>query len=214
MGVYLPPAGIDIHYYQCSDCGLIFTDSFDHWDYKAFKKYVYNEDYIKIDPDYVQDRPANNAGVVADFIKNGKNIRLLDYGGGNGKFASLLREKGFQADSWDPMEDNQALIQPGAYDIVTSFEAFEHTPTPKLSTEEALLFLKPEGVFLFSTLTEEGSWPRPLNFWYIAPRNGHVTIYTKRSLKKLFSQYGYQLLHFSDLTHMAYKIMPPWLARS
>lgn len=211
MGVRFAPLGIGIQYYRCTTCGLIFTNVFDQWDYSEFKKYIYNEDYLKIDPDYAHDRPLNNAGVVYDFIKKKSDVCLLDYGGGNGKFAALLRQKGISAESWDPMEENQGHFSEASFDIVTSFEVFEHTPDPHASTAEALRFLKPEGVFLFSTLTEESGPPRTTDHWYIAPRNGHITIYTKESLRQLFSQHGYQLLHFSELTHLAYKTLPAWL---
>lgn len=212
MGVHLSIFGVGIYYHKCTSCGLIFTTAFDRWSYADFKKYIYNKDYIQIDPDYVIDRPTNNAKVVGDFIKRGRNIQLLDYGGGSGKFAELLCEKGIHAKSWDPMEENQIEMPKESFDIVTAFEVFEHTPNPKLSTTEALSFLKPDGVFLFSTLTEEKNVPRAFDFWYIAPRNGHVTIYTKQSLQQLFKEHGYNVMHFDDLTHMAYKTLPYWLS--
>ncbi|MGZ6479509.1 MAG: hypothetical protein ACXWQE_09420, partial [Bdellovibrionales bacterium] len=47
--------------------------------------------------------------------------------------------------------------------------------------------------------------------WYVAPRNGHITIHTRSSLEKLAGAAGCKLYHFDDLTHMAFRERPSWL---
>jgi hypothetical protein len=64
---------------------------------------------------------------------------------------------------------------------------------------------------LFSTLTIDKLPPRSLEFWYIAPRNGHVTIHTRRSLAALAARFGKRLHHFSDGMHLCLTEPPAWL---
>ncbi len=209
--VFLPLLGEPVYYHQCESCRLIFSTAFDDWSAADFKAHIYNDDYVTVDPEYVEIRPRKLAGMVFNFIKRGTNLKLLDYGGCEGKTAALLREKGIAATSWDPMAA-AALPRESAFDVVTCFEVFEHTPQPVVTAEDALRFLKPQGVLLFSTLTAEGMPPRHMDFWYIAPRNGHITIYSKAALKVLFESLGCTVHHFNDNVHMAYRQLPAWLA--
>lgn len=208
-GLWLSVAGIPIYYHRCEQCGLVFTVAFDQWEKQHYQRYIYNDDYITVDPEYLEIRPRNFAGMMYNFLEARTDLKLLDYGGGNGAMAGILREKGIDCQSWDTMDENTPYPQRQMFDIVTSFEVFEHTPTPLATAEEALSFLKPEtGLLLFSTFTIDALPPRSISHPYIAPRNGHVTIYTQKSLSILFGKFGYKLHHFNVGTHLAYKTLP------
>src|SRR5471032_796729 len=182
-GRYLPLTGVPVYYHRCDACGLIFTTAFDHWGKAAF---------------------------ILDFIKKGHEFRCLDYGGGNGRLTSLLREGGVDGHSWDPM-DEEAVPPSGSFDFISAFEVLEHTPEPLATVQEALGLLNERGVLLFSTLTIDHVPPRGMDNWYIAPRNGHITLYTRRSLQTMFAGLGYRIHHFNDNLHMALKDVPEWL---
>jgi hypothetical protein len=209
--VFLPLLGVPVYYHRCESCGLLFSVAFDDWAAADFRTHIYNEGYGRADPDYREVRPRQVADMIFNFIRNGRDLKLLDYGGGEGVTAHLLRERGIDAVSWDLMTED-SVPQRAHFDVVTCFEVFEHTATPRMTAEDALTFLGGEGVLLFSTLTVEELTPRDITSWYIAPRNGHITIYSKKALKTLFAQLGCTVHHFNDNVHMAYKKLPPWLA--
>ncbi len=209
-GLYLPLSGVPVYYHRCKSCGLIFTAVFDHWPMAYFAERIYNDGYAQVDPDYLERRPQANQALVADFVQRGQALQVLDYGGGNGRLAALLRERGITASSWDPMIDPGSPPQAG-FDVVTSFEVFEHTPTPVATCAQALSCLRPSGVLLFTTLTVDKLPPGAAHFWYIAPRNGHITIHTRQSLAALFGRFGYRMHHFTDVLHLAVREVPAWL---
>ena len=99
--------------------------SFDHWSKADYLQHIYNDDYVLVDPDYIDSRPAGNAAFILDFIKKGHGLRCLDYGGGNGKLTSLLREGGVDGHSWDPM-DEEAVRRP-AHSISSARSRFWNT---------------------------------------------------------------------------------------
>jgi hypothetical protein len=210
-GAYLPLSGIPVHYHKCSSCGLVFTITFDHWDKNDFRQHIYNDEYIKVDPEYLEIRPAGNVALVADFIKKAPAMRCLDYGGGNGKFAALMRQRGVDAHCWDPVSEDLEIPQTASFDFMTAFEVLEHTPEPLATIEQALGFLREGGVMLFSTGTLDHLPNRSMDYWYIAPRNGHITLYLKKSLQTLFSRFGYRCHHFNNDLHLAFKTVPEWL---
>ncbi|MDE1184354.1 class I SAM-dependent methyltransferase [Paraburkholderia sp.] len=210
-GMYLPLTGVPVYYRCCEHCGLIFTNAFDHWQKADFQQHIYNDDYVRVDPDYVESRPTHNATTVLDFIGKGEGLVLLDYGGGDGKLSALLRAHGVDAHSWDPMNAADSAPPPLSCDVVTAFEVLEHTPTPRESVAEALGVLNAQGVMLFSTSTIDHLPARAIDYWYIAPRNGHITIYSSLALDTLFAQFGYRVHHFSNNLHLAVKEPPAWL---
>lgn len=211
-GHLLPLAAIPIYYHCCDDCGLVFTHAFDRWSKSAFVKHIYNAAYADVDPDYIAARPAANAMVIENFIARADGPKCLDYGGGNGRLAELLRERGVDAHSWDPMGQGHAEPVPDSFDLVTAFEVLEHTPSPRETVASALSMLRPYGVMLFTTLTIDSLPPRAMDHWYIAPRNGHITIHTSRSLEMLFDAFGYRVHHFDQNTHVALREVPDWLS--
>jgi 2-polyprenyl-3-methyl-5-hydroxy-6-metoxy-1,4-benzoquinol methylase len=214
LGRYLPLIGVPVYYHQCMSCKLVFTAAFDSWGKSEFLAHVYNAEYEFVDPEYRETRPSGSAKVVADFIQQRKDLSVLDYGGGNGVMAQCLTLGGYNAYSWDPMDSESQKPGPRAFSLVSAFEVFEHTPTPRQTFVEAMDFLRDDGVLFFSTLTIDDLPPRSSHFWYISPRNGHVTIYTTRSLDKLAHDHGYKMHHFDDSMHMAYRILPDWLHHS
>ena len=212
QGVVLPLIGVPVYYHRCTSCGAMFTVAFDHWTQQDFLRHIYNDGYARVDPDYAELRPLNNARTVARFVARAPGIRILDYGGGNGRLARELAAQGLNAVSWDAMEPGARRPPAGSFGLVTSFEVMEHTPTPVETFEEALSFLAPGGVMLFSTIAIDALPPRSVQFWYVSPRNGHLTIHTRRSLALLASRFGRRMHHYSDGVHLCLADRPAWLA--
>jgi 2-polyprenyl-3-methyl-5-hydroxy-6-metoxy-1,4-benzoquinol methylase len=209
--VFLPLRGVPVYYHRCESCGLIFSNAFDAWTPADYREHIYNADYITVDPEYADARPRSMAETVFKFLKPAGDIQILDYGSGSGLMAQVLRDKGLSATSWDPMT-SQAQPDASHFDVVTSFEVLEHTATPIATAQDMVKRLTPTGVLLFSTLVVDALPPHHVGFWYIAPRNGHVTIYTKKSLQTLFGSLGCRVHHFNETMHMAFQTLPPWLA--
>jgi len=204
-GTYMQLSGIPIYYHRCLHCGFLFTVAFDDWTFDDFRKNIYNEGYAKADPDYADgSRARANAAMTASFFDQLGVRRVLDYGGGDGITAAELRVKGFDAHSWDPIVDRQRdLPAPGTFDLVTAFEVFEHTPTPADTACVALSFLGPNGRLIFSTLLMNELPRQATDHWYIAPRNGHISLHTSTSLATLFAKLRRTVRSFNTNLHVA-----------
>lgn len=186
---------VPVTYRRCSSCAFIFTDFFDEFSPEYWRRYVYNERYADVDPDYIAIRPLGNAREVYSFFSgNSDGVVGLDYGGGNGLTASLLRDCGWTYDSYDPFGHTDVLPERiGHYNFCSSFEVFEHSPDPKGSLKELLEHLQTDKFIIYiGTAVHDRfvSDERRLSWWYAGPRNGHISLYSRKSLHVLASQFG------------------------
>lgn len=211
-GQHTPLSGIPVYYRRCDDCGFLFTTLCDDWQPEDFRRHIYNADYAKVDPEYAQARPARNAASVGRvFRAHAAGLRLLDYGGGNGGFAAGLRALGYDVAGYDPFDGDTPQAAPGPYDLITCLEVVEHVPDPQDLTAQIARRLAPGGMVLFSTLLQPpGRTPGALDWWYIAPRNGHVSIHTAQSLALLWARVGLRVITLNHGVHVACRTVPDW----
>ena len=210
----LPVAGIPVYYHRCPACGFIFTTAFDHFTKEDFARHIYNSDYIFVDPDYKEDRPRNNAGFVAQLFRDAGPERILDYGSGEGLLVDVLRGTGrFQADAYDPFVPRHAARPNHRYDCIVSFEVLEHSPTPAATLADMNSLLTENGIILFSTLVQPADIDQQgLNWWYVGPRNGHVSLYSRLSLVKLGAPFSLRHGSFNDNLHVFFRQVPAFAA--
>jgi SAM-dependent methyltransferase len=210
-GKRLPPSGIPVHYRRCTACGFLFTDAFDDWSEADFKAHIYNADYLALDPDYLEKRPRDNAGTVEQLFGTHKTeLRVLDFGGGNDAMCSALRTAGFPiAETYDPFVADYARRPEGTFDLVTCFETLEHMPDPVAGIAALLTSLAEPGLVLFSTLLQPQDFDQlGVNWWYVGPRNGHVSIFSRNALILAWRHHGYLTASFNEDKHLAFRTLP------
>ncbi|MFP5248654.1 MAG: class I SAM-dependent methyltransferase [Acidobacteriota bacterium] len=208
-GLRLPVTGSPIYYRRCGQCGFLFTDAFDHWDREDFLGNIYNQDYGRVDPDYAGARAAANAAMVRQLFGGSViNPAALDYGGGDGSLARILGESGFAvAHTYDPFVPEHATPPARRYNLVTCFEVLEHTPTPMETAAAIASFLDDDSMILASTLLQPAGGA-DTDWWYVAPRNGHVSLHTSHSLAHMWNSLGLSVGTLSDGFHVAFRKTP------
>jgi 2-polyprenyl-6-hydroxyphenyl methylase/3-demethylubiquinone-9 3-methyltransferase len=210
-GALLPPAGVAIPYRRCAACGFVFTDSFDAWTNAEFARHIYNAHYAAIDPEGFGARPAHNAKELLDaFAATKSALGVLDYGGGTGILARALREGGFtRAETYDPFVAEHAALPPGPFDIVTCYETLEHHPRPLVAIREMAERTAKRGIVIFSTAVQPAIFDRiGLGWWYIAPRNGHISIFSRHALALAWRGEGMAFGSIGDTLHVAFRNLP------
>lgn len=195
-----PPSARLITYWFCTSCGFVFTPDFDELSDAQMAEEIYNADYVKADPDFLEARPRYMAGKVDRLLgEKLRRIPVLDYGGGAGRLAQIMDARGFHFDNYDPFYGTAPLAT-GTYDLVTAFEVVEHSRTPLDTFREAVSALRPGGTLLFSTMLR----PRRagMEWWYVAPRNGHVSLHSHRSLLACSAAIGMDYASLSSGLHL------------
>lgn len=195
-------SGIPVIYRKCGECEFIFTDFFDDFTSEQWVRYVYNDEYYaKLDPDYLSVRPRQTARDFIAFLAGRKRSTIgLDYGGGNGRTAALMRENGWIFDSYDPFDYTDVSQERiGHYNFCSAIEVFEHTPDPAGTLRAILAMTSADRLIIyFNTGVHDlkVSPEKRLTWKYVAPRNGHISIYSSKSLQLLAAGCG---LTFSSL---------------
>lgn len=146
---------------------------------------------MRADPVFADIRPTRNSQMVAGLWNRAlQNTVVLDFGGGDGTFARRLQAMGHRCHTVDPFhgEDTPELLD--SYDLITCFEVIEHVPHGDLDAWFTTLLghLSPQGTVLLSTELLDADMA--LSNWYIAPRNGHISLCTSASLRALAARHG------------------------
>ena len=103
-----------------------------------------------------------------------KNLQLNVWG------TDIIRPK-FGVDYFLPKVDRK-------FDVVVACEVMEHIPTPVETFRAIRGMLKPGGVFAFQTA--EYDYRAGRDWWYVGPDNGHISLYSRGALDRLFKQLG------------------------
>jgi 2-polyprenyl-6-hydroxyphenyl methylase/3-demethylubiquinone-9 3-methyltransferase len=206
----LDVSGVPIYYYRCPECRFLFTTAFDDFSADDFRRYVYNDEYLLVDPDYAGRRARSSAEFLTQLFEEARPRRLLDYGGGSGILADCLREAGFpQVESYDPFVPPHAGRPAGRFDCVVCFEVVEHSTDPRQTFADMLDFLAEPGIVVFSTLLQPRDIDQQgLNWWYAGPRNGHVSLFSREGLQALIEPFGFACASFNDNLHVLYREVP------
>jgi len=177
-----------VQYYRCTKCAFIFTKFLDDWTPDEVARFIYNADYVKVDPEYLGERARRTAADMARLLVGCERLRILDYGSGSGRFAKEMTERGFvSVEGYDPF--SSPLRPPGPFDLVTCFEVIEHSPDPIATMRDMCEVLSVGGAIIIgqslqpSNIDEIGG-----RWWYVAPRNGHVSMFAEESFVALASQ--------------------------
>ncbi len=197
-GLRIRVSGIPVPYFRCEVCGFLFTDFFDTWTAQAFRRFIYNDDYILVDPEYADARSIRDAEWYSTALDPLRGTRLLDWGGGGGVFAADMAKRGFATEYYDPFS---APMKPsGRFDIITCIETIEHSPDPMGALREMTEFLTDDGVIILGeTLQPEDIDQIRCSWWYVAPRNGHCSTFDRRTFSKVSDQLGC-LFHSSGVS--------------
>jgi len=213
-GKFFSLSGIPVYYALCDGCGFCFSPELHDWGFDKFEKYIYNADYVSVDPDYLEVRPKGNSSMLKSLFSLGYDeIRHLDYGGGNGVLANLMRDANWNSSSYDPFVDRSTKLENlGKFNLITAFEVFEHVPDVRKLMSDLDFLLSENGLILFSTLISDGNiFPnKRLDWWYASPRNGHISLFSRRSLALLAKDTGFHFGSFSENYHVLFKTVPSW----
>lgn len=156
----------------------------------------------------------SNKKFLEPFIKELKNLKVLEIGCGNGSMVGYLKSLGidilgidmnekylknagsrFGKESFKLMRGEDLLFEDNSFDIVLSFDLLEHIPDTKKHLEEVKRVLKNNGKYLLQTpnrytsLTFSILRDRSLTKW----KEYHPSLQTRKSLKRNFDNAGFNI---------------------
>jgi SAM-dependent methyltransferase len=184
----------DVDYFECGRCGSLQTEA-PYWLDEAYGSGGTGADTGACQRSIDTALTMSKVLELLDFPRAGK---CLDYGAGTGLYARMMRDRGWDYFSHDRymlpfyMDEFVSDIRDGPWDLISSFEVFEHLPNPAESLSEILQSAR-HYVFFSTEL-----WQRQgFNWHYLAPTSGHhVFFYTDAALHMTARTFGLEYHNF------------------
>jgi len=224
----------DLSILRCSDCGLVFLESFDHISDTFYEEAKMREsdpnkpmlEWEKVLNECCADDQRRAEYVVADI----KNKDILDFGCGGGGF--LLKVKDLAGTSAGVEKDRnfRMILQDqqklrvfsdleeikGAYDYITLFHVIEHLADPIMILKRLSNFLKPSGSILIETPNADDALlslykNKPFSeFTYWGP---HLFLFNNKTLAKIFEMAGLKINYIKQIQRYPLANHLYWLAK-
>jgi len=207
---------------QCKRCGLVYVNPRENaqhvsaydpsrvketWESDWFIRYLEESEWKKRNFSRTLD-------VIQRLRPDGeRSLKLLDFGCSIGLFLSLVEGLGWQAYGIEPdaalalfAEEKfglhvfngtlkQAAFPDAFFDIVTSFQVFEHLSDPATELAEITRVLKPGGLLVIDVPSIDNIWYRILrgrHRHFSTPQ--HLYFFTPGTMTELLNQAGYRIV--------------------
>lgn len=181
-------AKYNVNYWECPNCKFVFTDP-PFWLEEAY------QNTITLSDSGVLSRAICRRYYTSAllFLVYGKKAKCLDYGGAYGLFVRAMRDLSVEFYWYDKYTENllakdfdHAESGHATYDLLTSFEVFEHLPNPVEEIENMLQFSRK--LFFTTCLIPT---PSPPEWSYYATEHGqHISFYRKETFEFIARKYS------------------------
>lgn len=197
---------------KCTKCSLVYTNPMEDTKslLKGYKEVVDTE-YLKTET-YRKYLSSHHLALVRKFKKKGS---ILDVGCFAGFFLELAKKKRWQIFGIEPSkwaskiarkrgikiigEDiNTAKMKKDSFDVITMWDVIEHLPNPQDIIKIIHKLLKKDGIVAFGTPNIESLLAKTLRERYPYLIRMHIILYSPKTLKKLFEENGFKVIHVSS----------------
>lgn len=172
--------------YRCPGCDCAFYPK-PEWLDEAYSKAISDLDTG------ILERAVDISNVLTPFMffSRFRKEPILDFGGGIGVLARMMRDRGFRASSHDPMAE-KAFSTPDdgniKYSVITMIEVLEHLPDPMTSLQE----LSSQSSLIFISTLATPSRGIEADWWYLLPDTGqHIFFPSAKTFWKISEQIGW-----------------------
>lgn len=173
---------------QCRNCTLVFVDNVD-----------LNDDKVGGE----EEKARNNITANRVRLSRLQSPRtILDFGCGHGMFIDFCKQQNISAEGVDLNTELQLETLSKEYDAITLIEVLEHLPDPVAVLSKLKTHLRAGGVlYIEGSYTDTPVLSRSesidynvLDWWYLRPCIGHITLFNQQSMEKLCERLGLSLI--------------------
>lgn len=170
-------------YYQCENCQTLFVpDGIDQ------------KDMVGGEHEVGRNEKENVVRITRFIDLVGKYGKILDWGCGHGYLVKDCKEAKIDAVGYDKFNPDFDKLQEGQFNLVSLIECVEHLSSPFVELDIIHEKLLPNGIVLLETSFTDVAIQENIpieDFFYIAPQNGHCTIFSHYGLDCLMKKKGF-----------------------
>lgn len=192
-------------YFQCTNCKTLFCDELD------------NDNMVGGEHEVGRNELQNHLRVarVGEMLLGYKkeDVSILDFGAGHGFLVKDLKAAGYpNVSGYDAYYEHfSRLPEKNKYHVITMIECIEHLAAPYVEIDVIFRSLVNGGCLMVETSFVDIAWQENIeleDFFYIAPQNGHSTIFSHHGIDVLMLKKGLTpIQHFNRHVRVFQKIV-------
>jgi 2-polyprenyl-3-methyl-5-hydroxy-6-metoxy-1,4-benzoquinol methylase len=189
-------------YFKCSVCGFVQTSE------PVWIKEAYHSAITALDIGLISRNLYLKTSIskMIDVLFPESSL-MLDYGGGYGMFVRMMRDSGYNFYRQDIYCENLFAVNfdiediPNRkFDLLTSFEVFEHLVDPMKEIEKMFAY---SDTLIFSTNLYPESISDFEKWWYVSPLTGqHIAFYNRQTLEYIAQKFNKQMYTNGNNLHL------------
>lgn len=218
---------------RCDGCGLVFVNGrFSDEEMRGwYAEGYYTGQWDQVYKDYIGQRDRrvasfrNRVGLLRKYVNAG---RLLEVGCAAGFFLEAAKEnfevQGVELSEYSSRYARDALghcvhtgtlasagLAAESFDVAVLWDVIEHVTDPRTTLAEVRRVLKPGGVLALST-GDIGSLKARCNLkgWGLMAPPWHLYYYSKRTIRRLLADVGFEVAHLETNSVYTYSTSPFW----
>lgn len=196
----------DFKFFKCKKCGFVFTNDVD----KEKMMNLYSEGRGGLKDGAPQEGWCDDLEFlysIKELLVEKDNLKIMDFGTGHSILPELLFDLGHDVIGVDLCPPEKKVpylrltgdifeldLKKESFDIIISYQVFEHLIEPRKILKRLLFLLKPGGFLVIHTNMETEKRSSDLSEWDYAQPPDHCSLYRHKSFETISDELGYEIV--------------------
>ena len=220
----------DLSILSCNNCGLVSLDSFNHIDENFYENSNMHSTKVDIS-NWLKETEKDDNRRYLDLLEKIKNIKILDFGAGNGGFLFKAKEVANDVFGIEPEMQFKSFFKKNKlnilnsldelkskkFDLITAFHVFEHLKEPLKILNDLMPHVSEKGEIIIEVPNCDDALLSYFNsdaFSNFTYWSQHLFLFNEKTLTDLVKKANYKINYINQVQRYPLSNHLYWLSKA